>query len=318
MRLNHLCQRFHLRHAQRPLTLPVLREQDADMRNQAVERQCEFTDLVGAVNLHLHGEVIAAAHASHCRCERMQRPPEMTAQAVGKIRRHAERNRIHHQNQTKEIVQRCRVQTLSQMHDKARIGRGIRIVAKHGLYRRCIRLRQQRRGKALAVMIEHIHHHIVIAIRQDDLPLVAVLHTLNEWYKSLAPHINDDKSEEFIPLPNRTHDRKNRLPAIRLIAVCRYEYPSLLLYSASKQPPVEIAGQTVVTRQIVRRNNLCAVCGEKVNRRLPRTTRENRIEITVDMLHIAACTTQKCEGLRTHEQRVHQPLITLNKVVDLS
>ena len=111
-------------------------------------------------------------------------------------------------------------------------------------------------------MIEHIHHHIVIAIRQDDLPLVAVLHTLNEWYKSLTPYIDDGKTEKFISLPNRTRHRKNRLPAICLITVCRNQYPVLPLYRTSEQSPVQIFRETVVMRQIVRRNDLCTVCRE--------------------------------------------------------
>ena len=62
--------------------------------------------------------------------------------------------------------------------------------------------RGKSRGKALAVTIEHIHHDIAVAIRQDNLPLIAVLHTLDERDKSLVPHIDNGKAEQFSAPPN--------------------------------------------------------------------------------------------------------------------
>ena len=76
--------------------------------------------------------------------------------------------------------------------------------------------------------------------------------------------------------------------------------------------------QTIVARQIIRRNNLTAVCGEEIDCCLAGTPCQNRIEIAVDILHICTLTTQKCNGLPTHEQRVHQALIAADKIVNLA
>ena len=144
----------------------------------------------------------------------------MLTQTIGQICRQTERNRIYRENKTEEIVQRRRVQTLPQMHGKARIGRHVGVVTKGG-FRRTFPRWEKHRGKSLTATIMHIHHDIVIAIRQDNLPLAAVLHALDELYKRLTPHINDNKAEKIIPLPNGTRHRKDGILLIQRITIRR-------------------------------------------------------------------------------------------------
>ena len=131
------------------------------MLDQAVECERQLTDLVAALCIHLHGEIIVTAHAPHCRRQRMQRTPKMAAQSSGKVCRHTKCDGIHHEDKAKEIVQRGSIQMLAQMNREARIRRRIRTVTKDRL--RCSASLFE--GKFCPVMIEHIHHHSAAAVR---------------------------------------------------------------------------------------------------------------------------------------------------------
>ena len=101
MRPDHLRQRLDLCYAQSPFPRAVLGKKRSDMRNEIVKRERELTDLITALNVNLHREIIPAAHAAHCRRQRMQRVPKMTAQSAGKICRQTECNDIRCDNEAK-------------------------------------------------------------------------------------------------------------------------------------------------------------------------------------------------------------------------
>ena len=101
MRPDHLRQRLDLCYAQSPFPRAVLSKERSDMRNEIVKRERELTDLITALNVNLHREIIPAAYAAHCRRQRMQRAPKMTAQSAGKICRQTECNDIRCDNEAK-------------------------------------------------------------------------------------------------------------------------------------------------------------------------------------------------------------------------
>ena len=139
MRTHHLRQRFDLRDAQRALARAVLRKERPHMFDEPVKGERELADLVAAPDVDLHGEIVLMPHAAHCGCERMQRLPESAAQAVGQIRRDTEGNGVHDDDETEQIVERCRIIVLSQVDLKRGLLRRMHIVA-HGGVRRLLRL----------------------------------------------------------------------------------------------------------------------------------------------------------------------------------
>ena len=116
MRTNHLRERLHLRDAQRPLPLPILREQRTNMFDQTVKRQRELPDLIAAPGIDLYGEIITAARTSHCCRKHVKRPPEMLTQAIGKICRHTECSGIRYEHDAEERIECPSVHVLRQTH----------------------------------------------------------------------------------------------------------------------------------------------------------------------------------------------------------
>ena len=143
----------------------------------------------------------------------------------------------------------------------------------------------------------------MIAIGQDNLSLTAVLHTLDERHKRLTPHINDNEAEEIISLSDGTRHRKDGILLIRRIAVRRQKNPILLLIGLPDQSPMQIRRQTIVMRQIIRRNDAASVCRKEIDCRLTGTPRQNCIQIAIDMLHICPRAPEKRTDLPPCKKR---------------
>ena len=168
------------------------------------------------------------------------------------------------------------------------------------------------------MVVEQIHHHVAVAIGQDDLPLVAVLHPLNERNESLAANIDNHGTEQLAILANGMRHRKNVILLVRSRAVSRNQRPAILLYRLTDHAPVEIRRETMVTRHIVRGNRTPPVRRKQIDCCLPRTPGEDTIEISIEMRRIRRLPVHIRHDIIPHEKRRHQPLISKCEIVDLT
>ena len=135
------------------------------MFDESVKGERELADLVAAPDVNLHGEIILIPHAAHRGRKRVQRLPKFAAQTVGQICRDAERNGVHDDDETKQIVKRRRIIVLSQINMERGLLRRIHIVAHSGLRRLLHLIRGAQRRKSLAAVVLHVQHDILVAIR---------------------------------------------------------------------------------------------------------------------------------------------------------
>ena len=102
------------------------------MRNQAIERPCEFSDLIAAMRLQLRREIIRTPYTAHCLRQDMERMPETAAEPPREVCRHRKRGGIYGKDEAYQLFHRCPIRPLAQMHGDPRHGRAVHEVAENG------------------------------------------------------------------------------------------------------------------------------------------------------------------------------------------